>query len=74
MGLDQCLDILTRCIAMEAGDEELRRISKKDLSTDFRLDFAGGGLDWLLPTPSDKLVGPVGVLASDKGSQLDEGV
>jgi hypothetical protein len=29
---------------MEAGDEELRRISKKDLSTCFRFDFAGVGL------------------------------
>jgi hypothetical protein len=29
---------------MEAGDEELRRISKKDLSTGFRFDFAGVGL------------------------------
>jgi hypothetical protein len=29
---------------MEADDEELRRISKKDLSAGFRFDFAGVGL------------------------------
>jgi hypothetical protein len=74
MGLDQCLDIFTWRVPMEADNEELRCISKKDLSTGFRFDFAGRRLDWLPLTPSDKLAGPIGVLAADKGSRLDEGV